>query len=387
MEIKTFFEQVNLKNEDFKSGFIGNVTRFDYQNLKEEEFLNYQLAIIGVPEDRNSVNNKGTAQAIQQFRKYFYHHTVGPYSLKIIDLGDFKIGETCEDTYTGLSLVLAELIKLKVVPIIIGGSHDLTFANFKAYEHLEQLVNIVTVDNSFDLGDVDQPMSSMAFLNKIVLHHPNYLFNYANIGYQTYFVTQEEIELMDKLHFDAIRLGEIRADLSEAEPIIRNADIFSFDLSSVRQSDAPANKNVTPNGFYGEEACKLARYAGLSDKLTSAGFYELNPTINDRGQSAYLLAQIVWYFIDGFYHRKDEIPERDNKEFLKYVINSETHDSDLVFFKNLKTDRWWMDIPHPKNNILKYKRHQFVPCSYKDYLIACKDEMPERWIKTFRKLV
>ena len=154
-----------------------------------------------------------------------------------------------------------------------------------------------------------------------MLHQPNYLFNYSNLGYQTYFVTQEEIDLMGKLHFDICRLGEIRADLTEAEPIIRNADMASFDLSSIRNSDAPANNNVTPNGFYGEEVCKLARYAGLSDKLTSVGFYELNPEIDDRGQTAHLLAQIVWYFIDGFYHRKNEIPERDNKEFLKYVIN------------------------------------------------------------------
>jgi arginase family enzyme len=387
MEIKSFFKPVNLNNEDFKTGFLGNTTLFDYQNFKEEDFREFDLAIIGVPEERNAFNNKGTFKGSKQFRKYFYHHSEGPYKTKIIDLGDFVIGATVEDTYTGLAIVIAELLKLKVLPIIIGGSQDLTFANFKAYEHLEQLVNIVTIDNSFDLGDVGDPLKSNSYLNKIVLHQPNYLFNYSNLGYQTYFVTQEEIDLMGKLHFDICRLGEIRADLTEAEPIIRNADMASFDLSSIRNSDAPANNNVTPNGFYGEEVCKLARYAGLSDNLTSVGFYELNPEIDDRGQTAHLLAQIVWYFIDGFYHRKNEIPERDNKEFLKYVINSETHTTDLIFFKNLKTDRWWMDIPHPKNSVLKFKRHQFVPCSYKDYLIACKDEMPERWLKTFQKLV
>ena len=151
---------------------------------------------------------------------------------------------------------------------------------------------------------------------------------------------QEEIDLMGKLHFDICRLGEIRADLTEAEPIIRNADMASFDLSSIRNSDAPANNNVTPNGFYGEEVCKLARYAGLSDKLTSVGFYELNPEIDDRGQTAHLLAQIVWYFIDGFYHRKNEIPERDNKEFLKEISFSDGSAEQSTFGDLFETEEY-----------------------------------------------
>ena len=387
MEIAPFFEPVNLKNENFKDGFLGHHTHFFQKDLEKEKLQGFDLAIIGVPEERNAVNNKGTAKGADQFRKFFYHHTTGVVQPKLIDLGNFKPGETIEDTYTGLTNVLADLLELRITPIIIGGSQDITFSNFKAYERSEQLVNIVSIDNAFDLGDVGDDLKSNAFLNKIILHHPNYLFNFANIGYETYFVTQEEQELMAKLHFDTYRLGEIRADLTEAEPIIRNADIISFDLSAIRHSDAPGNKNVAPNGFYGEEACQLTRYAGLSDKLSSIGFYELNPNADERGQTAYLLSQMVWYFIDGFYSRKDEVPERDNKEFLKYIINSEKHENNLVFLKNLKTDRWWMDIPHPNNSILKYKRHQFVPCSYKDYLAACKDEMPDRWLKTFQKLV
>lgn len=386
MELLEYLQPVQLENQEFKKGFLGNATHFVTDSLQEEQLESFDLAIIGVPEDRNA-NNKGSAKGPAQFRKYFYHHTVGFSSYKMIDLGDVRVGATPEDTYKGLSDVLAELLRLNVVPIVIGGSQDLTYANFMAYEQLEQIINITTIDNSFDIGDVGAPVTNQGYLSKIILHQPSYLFNYSNIGYQSYFVTQEEIDLMGKLHFDAYRLGNVRADLTEAEPIIRNADLVSFDLSAIRHSDAPANKNVTPNGFYGEEACQLARYAGLSDKCTSIGFYELNPEVKDRGQTAYLLSQMVWYFIEGFYARKGELPERDKKEYLKYIVNSPDRQSELVFFKNLKSDRWWMDIPHPRNNVLKFKRHQMVPCSYKDYLVACKEEMPERWLQTFQKLM
>src|SRR6185295_17792470 len=111
------------------------------------------------------------------------------------------------------------------------------------------------------------------------------------IGYQTYFVGNEQVELMNKLFFDAYRLGQVRKDMEEVEPIVRNADIVSFDITAVRNSDAPGNGKASPNGFYGEEACQIARYAGISDKLTSIGFYEINPDLDKNSQTSHLAAQ------------------------------------------------------------------------------------------------
>lgn len=387
MDILNFLEPVNLDNEDFKSGFLGNQVKFINNENLAVSLEDAQIALIGVPEERNSVGNKGCAKGPDQFRDFFYQLTCPASMANMIDLGNFKIGETPNDTYTGLSILISELLEKKVIPIIIGGSQDLTYANFKAYEKLEQIINIVSIDPAFDIGDVGESISSNAYVNKIILHQPSYLFNFSNIGYQTFFVTQDEIQLMEKLHFDASRLGVINQDIKEAEPILRNADLVTFDLSAIRASDAKANKNVTPNGFYGEEACQLCRYAGLSDKISSIGFYELNPEIHDGGQTAFLLAEMVWYFIEGVSNRQGEKPEQEKDQYLKYRINSDIIEHDLVFLKNLKSDRWWMDIPHPKNQVLKFKRHQMVPCSYNDYLEACNNEMPDKWMKTFQKLL
>lgn len=348
------------------------------------DFEAQHIAIIGIPEDRGALENKGCALAPDAVRKYLYSLKKADMPYKIVDLGNLVPGEKLSDTYAAVSTIVMELMKASVLPIIIGGSQDLTYAQYVAYQRMEETVNIVAVDSHFDLGNTEEKINSKSYLGKIILHEPNFLFNYSNIGYQTYFVGTDAVQLMEKLYFDTYRLGQMRKDIEETEPIIRNADIFSFDISAIRQSDAPGNAYASPNGFFGDEACQISRYAGMSDKLTSAGFYEINPE-RDAGQTAHLAAQMIWYFIDGFYGRKKDQPVSNKSGFIKYNIAIKKGDHELVFYKSKKSERWWMDVPYP-NAKARYHRHHLVPCSYKDYETACSDEMPERWWQAFQKL-
>jgi formiminoglutamase len=347
---------------------------------------NINIAIIGVDEDRNAINNEGCGLAANYVREHLYKLYQGNYQAKIADLGNIKKGNTVNDSYFALSDVLTTLIKKNITPIVIGGGQDLTYANYLAYTKLEQTVNIVSIDSGFDIGNGEKEVHSQNFLSKIILHKPNILFNYSNAGYQTYFVEQSAIDLMDKLYFDAHRLGKLRKNIENVEPIVRNADILSFDISAIRQSDAPANGNASPNGFYGEEACQIARYAGLSDKLSSVGFYEINPAFDNNQQTAHLAAQMIWYFIDGYYNRKNDDPLGNKTDYTKYRVHITNHEHEIVFYKSNKSDRWWMDVPYPPNHKINYERHHMVPCSYSDYETACKDELPDRWWQTYQKL-
>lgn len=347
---------------------------------------NIHLAIIGVEEDRKALNNEGCGLAPNYVRENLYKLFQGNYPTKIVDLGNIKKGNTIEDSYFAISDVISQLLKKNIIPIIIGGGQDITYSNYLAYKTLEQTINIVAIDSCFDIGDGEQELNSQSYLSKIILHKPNILFNYSNIGYQTYFVEQNSIDLMDKLFFDSHRLGQVRSKIEDVEPIVRNADVVSFDISAVRQSDAPGNGNASPNGFYGEEACQIARYAGLSDKLSSIGFYEINPAFDTNKQTAHLVAQMIWYFIDGFYNRKQDYPIVDKSEYTKYRVSIKDHEHEIIFYKSNKSDRWWMDVPYPVNHQLKFERHHMVPCSYSDYETACRDEMPDKWWQTYQKL-
>ncbi len=366
---------------------MGNLIR---AYVKEDDFPEFQdadIALIGVTEDRNAVNNEGCAEGPDHIRKYLYRLTPIANNPRIIDLGNLKRGHTPSDTYFALTSVLAELLNANIIPVILGGSQDITYANYQAYQNIGQIINIVSVDSMFDLGQSENELNSQSFLSSIILYQPNYLFNYANIGYQSYFIDPEALKLMKNLFFDTYRLGILRENMEEIEPIVRNADLLTFDISSVRHSDAPGNRNTTPNGFYGEEVCQIMRYAGLSDKLTSIGFYEFNPRCDHDGQTAHLIAQMIWYFMDGFANRQHDFPFRNTEDYVKYHVSITDHRQDIVFYKSKKTDRWWMEIPLPAEQRIKYERHYLVPCSYKDYQAASNNEIPDRWWMVYQKLM
>lgn len=340
-----------------------------------------QIAIIGVLEGRNAVDNLGTGKELENIRKFLYQMFPGNWDSSIADLGNIPQGKEVTDTYALLQDVLAQLLKKNITPIIIGGSQDLTYANYRAYDSLEQTVNLAVVDNKFDLGELEDTTTSQNYLHKIVMENPNNLFNYSNIGFQTFFNSQEEINLIEKLHFDAYRLGEITSDLTIVEPILRDADIVSIDLGAIRKSDAPANSNAVPNGFFGDQICSIARYAGISKKISSFGIYEFNAKFDERGQTAHLIAQIVWYFMEGYNYRISEYPFESKKKYKKYIVLIENET--INFYKSNKSERWWMEITYRNN---KSKKSTLIPCTYQDYLTANNQVYPERWLKTFRKL-
>ncbi|WBX71764.1 formimidoylglutamase [Tenacibaculum retecalamus] len=341
------------------------------------------IAILGVKDGRGAVNNEGCGENLQPIREKLYELFPGNWQTQIADLGNIAQGDTLKDTYFAVKTTIEYLLKKKIIPIIIGGSQDVTYANYRGYDALEQTVNLVSVDSRFDLGTIDEELSSNSFLSKVIMEQPNNLFNYSNIGYQTFFNSQEEIELLDKLYFDAFRLGEVK-DVTLVEPILRDADLVSIDIGCVRQSEAPANNNASPNGFYGEDICAIARYAGISDKVTSFGVYEYNHRLDSNNQTASLIAQMIWYFIEGVNARAKDYPFVTKENYQKFTVLL-SDDDPINFYKSDKSGRWWMEINLITNN--KHKRHALIPCNYKDYEQALKRKMPNRWFKAQQKLV
>ena len=342
------------------------------------EVTKVSIGIIGVLENRgNSFGNQDID--LTAVRHELYQLYPGNWDVSIADFGNIQAGDSIQDTYFALKKVAAQLIKNKVIPIVIGGSQDLTFPLYRAYDDLEQMVNLVAVDSKFDFGKESDAITSSSYLTKIIIEEPNNLFNYCNIGYQTYYNSQEEIDLVEKLFFDAYRLGEVSNNIAIAEPVFRDADVVSIDMNSVKSSDSGNFKQFIPNGFNGKEICALSRYAGISDKVSSFGIFNHYDTEHE----SVLIAQIIWYFIEGYHYRSNEYPFGSRENYLKYMVPIE--DEELVFYKSDKTDRWWIEIPFTVNGNNKLKRNTLLPCSHEEYLMACDQDLPERWWKAQRK--
>ncbi len=341
-----------------------------------------QLAIIGVQEHRNDVNYIGTEISFDSIRKTLYSLYPGNWNTTIADLGDIEPGESVEDTYFAIRTAITVLIEKKIIPIILGGSQDLTYANYRAYDMVMPMINIVNIDTNFDLGDANLPIRNNSYVGKIIVEEPYNLFNYSTIGYQTYFNSQEEIDLMEKLYFEAYRLGDISNDITMVEPLLRDAHIVSIDLKSVRAAEVSDNQKYSPNGFSGKEICAISRYAGISNKVSSFGVYEYKNSKNDNATSM-LLAQMIWYFIEGVNCRVKDDDFSNDRQFQKFNVLVDS--DELIFYKSLRTGRWWIEIPFLPDVNNKLKKHTLLPCMHDDYVLATQGEVPERWYKAYRK--
>jgi len=360
---------------------IGKKLRI-HSSTFEPSLEGVKMTIVGVLESRNSIEYIGEEFQLNEVRKAFYKLFPGNWSHDIADLGDIQRGETVEDTYFALIQVVSSLIKANIIPIIIGGSQDLTYANYRAYDKISSMINIVNVDKSFDLGDSSKPINNSSYVGKIILEQPYNLFNYTTLGFQTYFNSQEEIDLMEKLYFESYRLGAITHSISMVEPVLRDADIVTLDINSVKSSEVSLKQKFSPNGFNGREICAISRYAGISNKVTSFGIYEYNPSQNDEA-TAMLVAQVVWYFIEGVNCRIKDDDFSDLTSYLKFTVLVETEE--LVFFKSKKTGRWWIEIPFLEYSDTKSKQHPLLACTHEDYISATKGLIPERWYKAHQK--
>ncbi|MFT6746730.1 MAG: formiminoglutamase [Glaciecola sp.] len=374
-------------SETWNKNTMGASMCFYEDEIHSSQLNDAKIAIVGVEEVRGAEVDYDASSSVKSIRKEFYCMFNHFPNVNLMDLGDVKAGNSVEDTYYAVSKIVEELVKKDVIPIVLGGSQDLTFASYKAYEALEQSVNIVTVDPKIDMGVIDDQVNESNYINHIVMHQPNYLFNYSSLAYQSYYTDDELVSLMEKLNFDSYRLGYVKSNIEEIEPVLRSADILSFDINAIKSSDAPGTVLSSPNGLSGEDSCRIFRYAGLSDKLTAIGVYNYSADKDYSKISAKQLAQMLWYFIDGVNNRKQDYPVATVAKYIKYHVDVENEKLSLVFYKSPKSGRWWVEVPYPEDAGHKHAKHLVMPCSYNDYLKACEGEIPERWWQSYHKLI
>ena len=379
-DISIYFTPVELDNLKYEEEQIGSkiiLNQHEFPEVKKNSCV-----IFSVPEFRGNVTQVEN-NVNSKFRQELYNHYFGGiWTFDLYDLGEILPGNEIKDTYYAVSNVVAELVKINAIPIIIGGSQDLIFSVYKGYEKLEQLINICSIDYALDLGEPNEEVKSNGYLSQILLNRPCYLFNHANIGLQIPYVNPKQLDLFDKLYFDICRLGEINNSFEKVEPHIRNADIINIDFQSIKASEVLDNDAI-PNGFFAQQICQIAKYAGISDKSTTFGIFNYQ-NVNDVSDK--LLAQIIWYFIDGVGNRKGDFPVGSKADYTKFRVFQQESNNELIFYKSNKSERWWLEVPYPPVNGKKYERHHIIPCNKEDYDNATKNEIPDLWWKTYHKL-
>jgi formiminoglutamase len=386
VDLNDYFNPVSIEGPDFEyltpqAGFPHNI-RIHTDNSPIKDISKFKIAILGVPEGRNS-QNIGSLKGPDSIRGELYRLAKIPGKSKIIDLGNMKQGVTFNDTIAGLTDVLVELIGENIFPVVIGGSSALIPAIDRAVSRFLTKYILTCVDPRIDYSNEKREPDSFNYLNSIINNHKSSFSHYINIGYQTYLNDQQILNRFLKKRSELIRIGDVRQAIYLTEPLFRDSDVALFDISAVRQSDAPGTIIPSPNGFYGEEICLLSRYAGISDKLKVFGLFDVNPEFDSRNQTTGLAAQIIWFFLEGFSQKQYETPVlnlSNSGRFIKYHVRITDLEDDLIFVKSNLTDRWWIELPSEKDQIL------YVACSHEDYLKANRNEVPDRWVQAVERL-
>jgi arginase family enzyme len=386
VDLNDYFNPVSIEGPDFEhltaqAGFPHNIT-IHTDNAPVKDIGKYKIALFGVPDGRNSPNT-GSMKGPDMIREQLYKLAKIPGRSKIIDLGNMKQGVTFNDTVAGLTDILSLLISENLFPVIIGGSSALIPAVDKALSQFLNKYTFTAVDSRIDFSNERKEPDSFNYLNAIINNHKSTFSHYINIGYQTYLNDQQIINRFLKRRSELIRIGDVRQAIYLTEPLFRDSDVAIFDISSVRQSDAPGTISPSPNGFYGEEICLLSRYAGISDKLRVFGLFDVNPEFDIRNQTTGLAAQILWFFLEGFSQKQYETPVlniSNSGRFIKYHVRVTDLDDDLIFVKSNLTDRWWIELQTEKDQNI------YVACSHEDYLKANRNEVPDRWVQAVERL-
>jgi len=375
MNLSDYFEPVDFSR--FKSDrhpwgqfSLGTAVEKTGSILSGNLLSKLDVAIIGVPFEYGDSTPKGISVP-DSIRQYLYHLVAIEKKLNIADLGNLKSATTRKGIFLALRDVIEYLHEANVVAVIIGTGQEFTYGICEAFKN-NRFFWLTAIDAVLDVKRGNEKFDSTNYLTRIFKNMPG-LFHFSLIGYQHHLVGDK---LMNKTVgiSEHLRLGQLRENFSQAEVLLRSTDVLTFDMGAIRFSDAPSTSQKNPNGLQGEEACHLARYAGLSPGLGVLGLFEAGTEEKKNSQTHRLAAEIIWYFMEGLAQRK---PIRNR---TVYKVEIEGLEQPLVFLHDAESNRWWFEVQSVSGI------YTDVACSEEEYRLAAGNEIPGRWLKFIQKM-
>ncbi|MGB0167095.1 MAG: hypothetical protein ACPF8V_09605 [Luteibaculum sp.] len=374
-----WLRKIEIDPSNFVEGQLGKLVKTSWNHDFPPA-----LVIIGCPEYRGAELGNNTELTL--IRKHLYNLFPNLFKGSVWDVGDLIPGERLSDTYIALEEILLEIQALGAPIVFLGGSSDLIYPVLGTQEKFEQYYSALAIDYKIDYHPSAE-FSNHNYLNRFFQDHPSHLFQYLHAGIQSYRQNPEVLQFFNKVNYDAVRLGHFRQNLKAIEPLFRVSNLAFFDMSSVKISDFPCALNPNPNGFYAEDICQMARYAGLSKGCDFFGFYDFYFDGDERSNktSAALIAECIWCYLEALPLRINEHPLKNPENYVKFTVSMEEWKQELYFYKSNRTTKWWLQAPRNEQINKAIGPLDFIPCNEEDYLLAQKNIIPETWwVSLFR---
>ncbi len=319
---------------------LQNIT---FYNKSSDDLTQIDLCILGIGSQSDSI------------RKFLYTYNEFPPGLRIMDLGNVR-----KKNLNSILPILKEISDSGLNLILIDADGVGPQLLFDHFNNQKEVFNPLLIDENFR---TEESSFGLSFLNKKIYK----CNNVSLIGSQIHKLNNQ---LSENYNRKSLRLGKLRTHKESIEALMRNGNFCYFNLNAIKKCDAPGKTGTNPSGLFSEEASQISRYAGLSEHLSTfmiGGFWHIE------SQTAELISQIIWYFIDGFSKRSNDIIE-DDSSLQQYIVDIKEPSLSLTFVKSEKSGRWWFKVPIEIND---QKGHKHVPCTYHDYQSACNEEVSD----------
>lgn len=353
--IEAFFTPVNkhlTRNISKTSGVLGGEMKI--HGSKFPDYKDVDVAIIGLGPNADKI------------RPHLYAYSFNFNGITIADFGNLNHDGSSKNANAGLRECLIALKAENILPILIGENDNYSDALLKSTPFKDIDYALISPEIAYNPDDLVWK-----------LQQKKKLFHCSFIGIQNFMNSHASLQLVSELFSEIIRLGQLRAHLPDIEPILRETDLFEFDLSTIKYPDFQSANKKLPSGLLNQEACGICRYAGVSNKISVflLNKFNLNP---DVPTDAMQVAQMIWYILDGIDNRFNDVPHLNNRNFTVYKCHANSGE-DMLFLYSEMTGRWWMQVPTLDKK--KKTAPKFIGCRAADYEIAQSGEVPELWYR------
>ena len=118
MDLNDYFDPVSIQKPLIRNvrpgDELGKKLIIHTPDKPVPDLLGIDIALMGIPEDRNS-QNKGASSAPDHIRQKFYSLSRIRKKIRMIDLGNMRLGKTPADTYFGIRDIVYHLLENQAV--------------------------------------------------------------------------------------------------------------------------------------------------------------------------------------------------------------------------------------------------------------------------------
>jgi len=263
------------------------------------------LGLLGLADDRGVKLNGGRTGAAggpDAFRAALSGYgaadstALEDFAIPIFDLGNIVPGDSLAETHERVTETVAAMLDAGLIPVGIGGGHDMTFPEVRAIiDHLVrpngQTLDGVYFDAHLDVREDDG--SGMPFRR---------LIEHGGIGRLQLFGFDPLSNTPAHLQWFTSNGGEL-VDWPPTQWPPSEAQFVSICLDVIDMAQAPGVSAPHPTGWPAQQVADYAEAAGRMPSVCCFDIMELSPPNDENGRTARLAAHLFMRFLAGLNRR------------------------------------------------------------------------------------